>query len=314
DQSMSVLSRQRYWAEKLVDHLFRYQSPQTSCPEISSLVIRNHLSKIYDGFIDLAHKVWLRNKFKDGKKVRVFANGRNFGVMLKSMFVFQKLRDRWSINKFYWDVKGLRCETKDSYDHNSFYDPLIGFEFDPTCRYGVYDISVGLHLSSFFHCLNSNMVIDAIGHAVTFIRYALNYIHQVYLMKTPGSLDDLTSLIEFMTSLIFATSSKPCDFCVPRSYLVNYFYAFNVKPLLPNQNDRKYSTEDYQNALRDSIDLSEQLLKKLDFKNTKNYHSPIILRLLRLLVLIGWNEYIFTLRIGEIFENLNHYISAYPER
>ncbi|CAG8795731.1 1970_t:CDS:2, partial [Racocetra fulgida] len=271
DQSMSVLSRQRYWAEKLVDHLFRYQSPQTSCPEISHLVIRNHLSKIYDGFIDLAHKVWLRNKFKDGKKVRgVFANGRNFGVMLKSMFVFQKLHDRWSINKFYWDVKGLRCEIKDSFDHNSSYDPLIGFEYDQTCRYGVYDISVGLHLSSFFHCLNSNMVIDAISHAVIFIRYSLDHIHQVYLMNTPGSLDDLTSLIEFMTSLIFATNS---------------------------------------------IDLSEQLLNKLDFtKNTKNYHSPIILRLLRLLVLIGWNEYIFTLRIGKIFESLNHHISAYSEK
>ncbi|CAG8555633.1 6929_t:CDS:10 [Cetraspora pellucida] len=310
DQSISVRSRQRYWAEKLVDHLFRYQSPQTSCPEISYLVIRNNLNSIYGGFINLAHKVWLKYKFKNGTKVGVFKNGRDFGVMLKCMFVFQQLRDKLSIEKLYFELKGLRCNMKGPYDHNSFYDPLIGFEYDQQRRY---DVSVGLHLSWFFFDLHSNNVVSAIYHAIVFIRYAIDHIHHVYLMKTPGSLDDFTSLIEFMTALIFTANPKTCDFCLPRSYLVNYFYAFNMRPLLPSQNNRNvYSASGYQNALRDSIDLFEQLLYKLDF--TKNYHSPSILRLLRLLILIGWNEYVFTFKIGELFKKLSHSISNHSER
>ncbi|CAG8450090.1 7512_t:CDS:10 [Dentiscutata heterogama] len=290
DQSFSVLHRQKYWAEKLVDHLFRYQSPQTSCPEISHIVIRNHLNNIRKGFIDLANKVWLRNKFD---------NGRNFGVMLKYMFVLQQLQHKWSINRFYWEMKNL-------YSYNS----TIGFEYDQTChRY----ISVGKRLSSFFFDLNSGNVISAIRNAKVFIHYAIKDIHQVSIMKKTEALGDLTSLIEFMTSLVFANRPGTCDFCLPQSYLVNYFYAFNVKPLLSNQdNHNKYNMVDYQNAILDSFSLSCQLLDQ--FKLIKIYRSPIILRLIRLLILIGWNESTFASKVLDKFKRMSLQVFTFSEK
>ncbi|CAG8567860.1 13873_t:CDS:10 [Dentiscutata erythropus] len=289
EQSFSVLHRQKYWAEKLVDHLFRYQSPQTSCPEISHMVIRNNLNNIRRGFIDLANKVWLRKKFD---------NGRNFGVMLKYMFVLQKLDHKWSINRFYWEMKNLYP-----------YDSTIGFEYNQA-RYRF--ISVGMRLSSFFFDLNSGNVISAIHNAKIFIQYTINNIHQVNIMK-PEALSDLTSFIEFMTSLIFATRPGTCDFCLPQSYLVNYFYAFNVKPLLPSQdNHNKYKIEEYQSAIRTSFSLCCQLLDK--FKLIKNYQSPNILRLIRLLILIGWNEFIFGSKILDYFKFMGLQVLTFSEK
>ncbi|CAG8736311.1 29677_t:CDS:2, partial [Racocetra persica] len=269
NQSKNVLRRQRYWAEKLVDHLFRYQSPQTSCAEISYIVIRNHLNDMRNDLFNVADKVWLKDGFNSGK---------DFGAMLKCMFVLQQLRHKWGYNKFRWVVNKPYFEVKKT--------PLIGFEYDQKRRCYV---SVGKHLYSFFYCLNFNKVIDAISHATVFIRYAIGHIRDVFQMDASESLGDLTSLIEFTISLVFAASPRLCDFCLPQSYLVNYFYAFDVKPLLPNVNiHNEYNIEDYKSAIGDFFDLSHQLLCELDF--TKNYHSPIILRLLRLLILIGYNE------------------------
>jgi len=302
DQSLNVLPRQRYWAERLVDHLFRCQSPQTNCSEVSYNVIRNHLNYTRKGFIDLAHKVWLRKGFK---------NGKDFGVMLKCMFVFQQLRDNWSIKRFDWVVKNL-------YPYGSSFNSLIGFEYD---RIHLRYISVGIRLSSFFFNLNLNNVVVAIRHAAAFIHYAINNIQQVNIMKTPEelkmseekerereALSDLTSLIEFMMSLIFSAHPGSCDFCLPQSYFVNYFYSYNVEPLLPIQyGHNKYNTEDYRNAIVYSFNLFMQLLYKLDF--TDSYHFPIILRMIRLLVLIGLNEFIFESKILDHFNRLRIHVS-----
>ncbi|CAG8599278.1 1529_t:CDS:10, partial [Racocetra fulgida] len=114
--ALIVLGRQRYWAEKLVDHLFRYQSPHTSCAEISYIVIHNHLNDMRNDLFNLVHKVWLKDGFKSGK---------DFGVMLKCMSVLQQLRHKWGFNKFRW-VVNKRFEVKKP--------PLIGFEYDQKRR------------------------------------------------------------------------------------------------------------------------------------------------------------------------------------
>ncbi|CAG8716693.1 5923_t:CDS:2, partial [Racocetra fulgida] len=191
DQSKNVLRRQRYWAEKLVGHLFRYQSPQTSCAEISYIVIRNRLNDMRNDLFNVADKVWLKDGFKSGKDF--------------------ELRHKWGLNKFRW-VVNKRFEVKKT--------PLIGFEYDQKRRC---DVSVGRQLYSFFSCLNFNKVIDAINHAAVFIRYAIDYIRDVCLMDAPESLGDLTSLIEFTISLVFSASPRLCDFCLPQSYLIKRY-------------------------------------------------------------------------------------------
>ncbi|CAH1765845.1 8502_t:CDS:10, partial [Entrophospora sp. SA101] len=112
DQSEMVLGIQRRWAEKLVKFHIRYQSPQISCPEITQMVLSELPKHTRSGFISLAQNVWL---FVD------CVNANNFAVMLKSMFILQQLKDKWSVDKFYWEMSKT---IKLSYS----YELPIGFE------------------------------------------------------------------------------------------------------------------------------------------------------------------------------------------
>ncbi|CAG8835272.1 20965_t:CDS:2, partial [Racocetra persica] len=155
DQSKNVLRQHRYWAE-------------------------NHLNDMRNDLFNLTDKVWLKNGFNSGK---------DFGVMLKCMFVLQQLRHKWDFNKFRW-VVNKPFEVKKT--------PLIGFEYD---QKRLCYVSLGKRLYSFFYCHNFNKVIEAINHATVFIRYAIGHIREVCIMDAPKSLGDLTSLIEFTISL-----------------------------------------------------------------------------------------------------------------
>ncbi|CAJ0877840.1 4190_t:CDS:10 [Entrophospora sp. SA101] len=138
DQSEMVLGIQRRWAEKLVKFHIRYQSPQISCPEITQMVLSELPKHTRSGFISLAQNVWL---FVD------CVNANNFAVMLKSMFILQQLKDKWSVDKFYWEMSKT---IKLSYS----YELPIGFE-----GYGYHQaIPVGRRLSLFFDNLYKNRI------------------------------------------------------------------------------------------------------------------------------------------------------------
>ncbi|CAJ0924352.1 22586_t:CDS:10 [Entrophospora sp. SA101] len=280
DQSKKVLGIQRRWAEKLVKFHIRYQSPQVSCPEITQMVLSELPKHTHSGFVSLAQKIWL---------FRESVNADNFAAMLKCMFILQQLRDKWSVDKFNWEMSktiGLSysCELP------------IGFE-----DYGYHQaIPVGRRLSLFFDNLYKNRICYAISHAKVFIQYAINYTQQVQL-DSSDAFGDLVSLMEFTASLIFAASPKYCDFCLPRAYLVNYFKAFTVRPLTMDR-QYAYDRENYLAAINDSFNQVKQFLLQ------KEYELKITLRLIRLLVLIGLNESVFAPKIFNLFNHLNNKI------
>ncbi|PKK63431.1 hypothetical protein RhiirC2_855013 [Rhizophagus irregularis] len=94
-QSIEVRGLQRWWAESLVKFHIRYQSPQISCPEVTCMVLANLSDCTRNGFIEIARKAWLRE---------LINNVSNFEVMLKCMFIFQQLKDKWGIDTFDWEM------------------------------------------------------------------------------------------------------------------------------------------------------------------------------------------------------------------
>ncbi|CAG8621623.1 1059_t:CDS:2 [Funneliformis caledonium] len=264
-------------AENLVECHIRYQSPYTSCPEVTYMTLANLPIHVRDGLINEAYKTRLFNKSK---------NANDFGVMLKYMLVIQQLRDKTVIEEFNREMSKTKVLAHPN-------DLTVGFEYYCGNNQA---IPVGRYLSQFFSFLYNNKVISAIISSKSFINYALINIKQVNLVSS-DSLGDLTSLVEFTTSLIFAVGQKYCDLC-PRAYLINYFESFTAKPLIPDR--YTYSRKNYLSAINNTIDQVQQLLDLL-FCKEQDYLT-IILRLIRLLILIGLNESKFEQNILNLFK------------
>ncbi|CAB4422241.1 unnamed protein product [Rhizophagus irregularis] len=285
EQSKEVLGLQRWWAERLVKVHIRYQSPQISCPEVTCMVLANLSSSTRKEFIEIARKRWL---------YELNNNVSNFEVMLKCMFIFQQLKEEWGINTFYREMS----KTTKLLNPNNL---PIGFEYCDD-QNGYHRIPVGKRLSLFFHHLKFDHVIEAILNIKVFIQYAISKNQKVNLV-TSDAFGDLVSLMEFATSLIFAVSPRYCDFFLPRSYLVNYFDTYSAVPLFP-----KYDRKDYLTAVKNSFDQVQQLLELLICK--EQLYLLIILRLIRLLILIGLNESTFITRVFSLFKYLNNKVSS----
>ncbi|CAG8557951.1 6165_t:CDS:10, partial [Ambispora leptoticha] len=284
EQSKNVLGIQRYWAEKLAAVHIRYQSPQTSCPEITYAVLSKLPKHTRKGLIDLSYKKWLPEALNKPN---------DFSIMLKCMFVVYQLQDRWVINQFSWEMSKRKFLRTPNELPNGFY--LLGFNYHSGYNEAV---PVANQLSLFFSNLYNNHVSYAIEHIRMFIQYTIDKTELINI-NTPDSFGDLLSLMEFKTSLVFAAAPGPCDFCLPRAYLVNFFDAFTAKPLTPNQNG--YNEAGYLAEIKNSIDQVQQLLKLLIF--TEQVDLNIILRLIRLLVLISLNERTFEIRVFDFFKH-----------
>ncbi|PKY41812.1 hypothetical protein RhiirA4_396541, partial [Rhizophagus irregularis] len=283
EQSIEVRPMQRWWSENLIKVHFRYQSPQTSCPEVTYMMIDSLSYQVCNVLnYDFARRIWLKELSKDP---------RDFAVMLKCMFVFQQLRNEWGIEEFSWEMS-----KKISLSHP---DNLpIGFSY----FYGYYQaIPVGKRLSLFFGSLYSNYIINAITQLRQFIQYAIDNAELVNLNNT-DAFGDLVSLMEFKISLIFAIGPGYCDFCLPRSYLVNYFDVFTAEPLVLQTKDR-YRRSNYCSEIRYSTEQIQKLLELL-IREDERYYLTIILRLIRLLVLIGRNESSSSFKVISLFKSL----------
>ncbi|PKY58174.1 P-loop containing nucleoside triphosphate hydrolase protein [Rhizophagus irregularis] len=285
EQSKEVRRLQRWWAESLVKFHIRYQSPQISCPEVTCIVLSSLSDCTRKEFIKIARKIWL---------YELNNNVSNFEVMLKCMFVFQQLKNKWGINTFDWEMS----KTKKILSPNNL---PIGFEYRDVHNGYHRAIPVGKRLSLFFHHLKFDHVIEAILNIKVFIQYAISKNQKVNLV-TSDAFGDLVSLMEFATSLIFAVSPRCCDFFLPRSYLVNYFDTYSAVPLFP-----KYDRKDYLTAVKNSFDQVQQLLELLICK--ERLYLLVILRLIRLLILIGLNESTFITRVFSLFKYLNNKVS-----
>jgi hypothetical protein len=290
EQSTQVLGAQRRWAERLVKIHIRYQSPQTSCPEVTNMVLSELPQQTYNGFINLAYKIWLLDIFKKPN---------DFEVMLKCMFIFQQLHYKWGINKFSWEMKKIKYLA----DPDELQD---GFEYYNGNNKNA--IPVGNRLSQFFSCLYSGHAIPAIINARGFINYAIDNANKVNMFThddhnniTTGAFSDLVSLMEFTTALIFANGSKHYNFYIPRSYLVNYFDTFTVKPLIPDHRYTSYRKQ-YSAELEESFNQIDRLINQLICK--ESVYLTVILRLIRLLVLIGLNESTIMPKITKLFKGL----------
>ncbi|POG66195.1 hypothetical protein GLOIN_2v1659127 [Rhizophagus irregularis DAOM 181602=DAOM 197198] len=286
EQSIEVRGLQRWWAESLVKFHIRYQSPQISCPEVTCMVLANLSDCTRKEFIEIARKRWLC-EFNN--------NVGNFEIMLKCMFIFQQLKDKWGINTFDWEMS----KTTKLLNPNNL---PIGFEYRDVHNGYHRAIPVGKRLSLFFHHLKFNHVIEAILNIKVFIQYAISKNQKVNLV-TSDAFGDLVSLMEFATSLIFAVSPRCCDFFLPRSYLFNYFDTYSAMPLFP-----EYNRKDYLTAVKNSFDQVQQLLELLICK--EQLYLLVILRLIRLLILIGLNESTFITRIFSLFKYLNNKVSS----
>jgi hypothetical protein len=290
EQNGKIRVSQRWWAEILVKLHIRYQSPQISCPEVTCMVLAKLSNYTRREFIEFARKTWL---------YELNNNVSNFEVMLKFMFIFQQLKDEWGIDTFNREMsKTTKLLTPNKLP--------IGFEY-----YDYYDeyhraIPVGKRLSLFYLCLRSHDLIKAIFNIRIFIQYAIDNIHKVNLVTT-GAFGDLVSLTEFATSLIFAVSPRDCDFFLSRAYLVNYFDIFTATPLIPNLR-HAYNQANYSAAIMNSFKQIKQLLNLLI--NEERTYFTIILRLIRLLVLIGLNESAYASKVLNIFKYLNNKISS----
>ncbi|CAB4422237.1 unnamed protein product [Rhizophagus irregularis] len=177
----------------------------------------------------------------------------------------------------------------------------IGFEYRDVHNGYHRAIPVGKRLSLFFHHLKFDHVIEAILNIKVFIQYAISKNQKVNLV-TSDAFGDLVSLMEFATSLIFAVSPRCCDFFLPRSYLFNYFDTYSAMPLFP-----EYNRKDYLTAVKNSFDQVQQLLELLICK--EQLYLLVILRLIRLLILIGLNESTFITRVFSLFKYLNNKVS-----
>jgi hypothetical protein len=289
EQSIEVRPIQRWWSENLIKIHFRYQSPQTSCPEVTYKMIDSLSYQACNGLNDLARKIWLKQLLSK--------NPCDFAVMLKCMFIFQQLRNEWGIEDFSWEMS-----KRITLSHPN--DLPIGFSY----YYGYYQaIPVGKRLYLFFHFLNSNYVIKAITQLRLFIQYAIT---NAKLVNINGSdaFGDLVSLMEFKISLIFAIGPGSCDFCLPRSYLVNYFDVFNAEPLVL-QSRYCYRRDNYCAEIRYSMEQIQKLLELFIYEDER-YYMTIILRLIRLLVLIGRNESSFSFKVSTLFRSLNKLIQT----
>ncbi|CAG8443549.1 12761_t:CDS:2 [Funneliformis caledonium] len=288
EQTKEFFGIQRWWVEKLIKVHVRYQSPQTSCPEVTHMVIAGIPDKTRYGFTDLAHNKWLRDEFN---------NGSDFEVMLKYVFLFQLLRDGWGFRMFDWKMSQVKEISQPD-------DLPAGFEYK---GYHL-SIPVGKRLSSFFFFLYSNKVIEAISNLNPFIQYAIINSQKINLTSI-YAFGDLTTLIELSTSLVFSVGPKDCKFCLPRAYLVNYFDKFTMEPLLP-QKRRAYKIDEYLAAIKNVLNQIQLLLDLLICKEPIN--PSIILRLIRLLVLIGLNESTFEQDVFKIFERLHKKNEIFP--
>src|SRR5438045_6398615 len=92
-----------------------------------------------------------------------------------------------------------------------------------------------------------------------FLHYTINHAPQVK-MDTVDAFIYLVFLIEFRLSLIFAVGPGYCDFCLPRSYLVNYFDTFTADPLVSRY---RYKRETYSVEIKNSLEQIKQLLDHL---------------------------------------------------
>jgi hypothetical protein len=277
DQSKTVFNIQKWWIEKLVEIHICYQSSQISCPEVTYAVLAQLPKHIRDGIINIIHRILLSNKSKDGN---------DFVVILKCMFVFQQLQDKVNINKFYSEMSEIKMVSHPINLPNLPIDSVI---------------SVEKRLSLFFYFLHSNQATYAITHIEKLIQYVINNIRPSNTFNTLGN---LVSLMEFKISLVFATGSR-CDFCLPRAYLVNYFEAFTTKPLISKEYTYD-SNENYLVVINNSFDQVQQLLDLI----CKQGYFTIILRLIRLLVLIGLNESTFASKVLNFFKQLNNRVSS----
>ncbi|RIA95504.1 hypothetical protein C1645_480447 [Glomus cerebriforme] len=283
EQSKKVRPAQRWWAENIIKIHFRYQSPQLSCPEVTHMVIAGLPDHTCNGLFELARKIWLKQLSK---------NPGDFAVMLKCMFVFQQFQYGWGIDEFDWEMS-----KRINLSHPS--ELPIGYDY----FYGYYQaIPVGKRLSLFFTSLYSNQVAKAVSHVKKFIQYAIIHAGAVN-MNTTDAFGDLVSLMEFKMSLIFAAGPGYCDFCLPRSYLVNYFDVFTAEPLvLPSR--YCYTRDTYSGEIRYSIEQIQKLLELLIYEDQR-YYLIIILRLIRLLVIIGRNEPNCTFKVISLFKSLS---------
>ncbi|CAG8633451.1 10410_t:CDS:2, partial [Funneliformis mosseae] len=278
EESKEFLASQNWWAENLVKCHMCYQSPHISCPEVTYIALTKPPIHIRDAHINAAYKTWLFNESK---------NASDFEILLKCMYVIQQLQDKTVIDEFNREMSKTKLLSHPN-------DLAVGFEY--YC--GNYQaIPVGRSLSQFFLFLYTNKVIPAIISSRTFINYAIKNIEQINLTSS-DALGDLTSLMEFTTSLIFAVGQVHCDICLPRSFLTDYLDAFTAKPLIPDR--YTYSRKNYLFAINNSIDQVRNLLDLL-FSKQKIYLT-IILRLIRLLVLIGLNESNFVQEILYLFK------------
>ncbi|CAG8480420.1 12096_t:CDS:10 [Ambispora gerdemannii] len=278
EQSKEVLGPQRFWAERLVDVHIRYQSPQISCPEVIYAVLAELSKSTHYKLIDFAHKV----------SSEVFKKPDDFSTMFKCMLVLRQLNDKWGIYKFDSEMsKKIMLRYPEELP--------VGFDYYSENYEAV---PVGTRLSLFFSNLYNYRVLDAITNINIFIQYTIKNTKLIN-MNTSDAFSDLVSLMEFKTSLVFAVGPGYCNFCLPRAYLVNYFDAFTAKPLIPNPHG--YNRDGYLVEITNSIDEVQRLLELLIL--TERVYLTTILRLIRLLVLIGLNETTSETRVIDLFEH-----------
>ncbi|CAG8553834.1 5171_t:CDS:10 [Ambispora gerdemannii] len=278
EQRELIRGSQRWWAERLVKIHIRYQSPQTSCPEVTYAVLAELPKRTRYRLIVLSHKIWLRD---------VIDNPSDFSVMLKCILVLHQIQDYWGIDIFDWEMSKKLILRHPKELPTGFVHYLEDYEAVP----------VGNRLSLFFSNLYDNRVSAAIMHIRIFIQYTIDNIERINI-NTPDAFADLISLVEFKTSLVFAISPGYCDFCLPRAYLVNHFDVFTAEPLIPNQHG--YNRAYYLAEINNSINQVQQLLNLLILVG--QLYLPIILRLIRLLALIGLNEPTSSTRIFNLFK------------
>ncbi|CAG8552607.1 4844_t:CDS:10 [Diversispora eburnea] len=186
---------QNFWAGKLFRIHFRYFSPQTSCPEITRMIITK-LSK--DSHNALMRFALINYVSEFGKYI-----------------IVSQLKDSLTVHNLYnWNNES-----------------------------GQYGNLPSLLISSF----NSKKMINAISYSDTIIYYAIRNSEQA---TTADFLYDLTSLIEFTMLLILTIRPGYCKFCLPRSYLINYYYVFNKNPRFSDQEySDRYNKEDYREEI-----------------------------------------------------------------
>ncbi|CAG8532736.1 4901_t:CDS:10 [Ambispora leptoticha] len=183
-QSKTVCGAQRWWAERLVRFHIRYQSPQTSCPEVTYTMLAKLSKHTRSRLINLC-QVLLSEMHE---------NDFDFSIMLKCILVLHQLRDYWWIDEFNW-----KMSRRITLRHRK--QLPIGYAY-----YHRYEaVPVGEKLTKFFSNLYANRVLDAIQHIEIFIQYAINNAKLVKI-NTPDAFCDLISLMEFKTSLVFAAA------------------------------------------------------------------------------------------------------------